>query len=65
MVDKPDRFYLDPDKVRKVELLHEFPSRERVRVTVEYVTGELRVLRVHQSVLATVLEDLYAAERRT
>jgi hypothetical protein len=62
--DKSYRFHLDPDKVRKVELLHEPPSRERVRVTVEYVTGEIRVLTVHQSVLATVLEDLYAAERQ-
>ena len=64
MVDKSDRFYLDPDKVRKVELLHEPPGRERVRVTIEYRTGELRVLTVHQSLLATVLEGLYAAERQ-
>jgi hypothetical protein len=63
MVNKLDRFYLDPDKVRKVELVHEPPSREDVRVTVEYMTGELRVLTVHKSLLATVLEDLYAAER--
>jgi hypothetical protein len=39
------------------------PGRERVRVTVEYVSGEVRVLTVHKSVLATVLEELYAAER--
>jgi hypothetical protein len=65
MVDKADRFYLDPDNVRKVELSHEPPSREVVRVTVEYVTGEVRVLTVHKSVLATVLENLYAAERQT
>lgn len=57
------RFRLDPDKVRKVELCHQPPGRERVRVTVEYVTGEVRVLTVHKSLLATVLEDLYAAER--
>jgi hypothetical protein len=63
MVDKSDRFYLDPDNVRKVELCHEPPARERVRVTVEYATGEVRVLTVHNSVLATVLENLYAAER--
>jgi hypothetical protein len=25
MVDKPDRFYLDPDKVRKVEFFHQPP----------------------------------------
>jgi hypothetical protein len=65
MVDKCDRFYLDPDNVRKVELCHEPPGRERVRVTVEYVTGEVRVLTVHKSSLATVLEDLYAAEGQT
>jgi hypothetical protein len=34
------------------------PGRERVRVTVEYVSGEVRVLTVHKSVLATVLEEL-------
>jgi hypothetical protein len=65
MVDKSDRFYLDPDNVRKVELWHEPPGRERVRVTVEYVTGEVRVLTVHKSLLATVLEVLYAAEGQT
>jgi hypothetical protein len=65
MVDKSDRFYLDPDNVRKVELCHEPPGRERVRVTVEYATGEVRVLTVHKSVLATVLETLYDAERQT
>jgi hypothetical protein len=65
MVDTSDRFCLDPDQVRKVELFHEPPSREHVGVTIEYVTGEIRVLTVHQSVLATVLENLYAAERQT
>jgi hypothetical protein len=63
--DKGDRFYLDPDKVRKVEISHEPPTRERVRVTVEYVTGEVRVLTVHKSVLATVLEELYSAESKS
>ena len=62
-VDRSDRFYLDPENVRKVELCHEPPGRERVRVTVEYATGEVRVLTVHKSVLAIVLEILYAAER--
>jgi hypothetical protein len=62
---KGDRFYLDPDKVRKVEISHEPPTRERVRVTVEYVTGEVKVLTVHKSVLATVLEELYAAGSET
>ncbi len=61
MVDKSDMFYLDPDQVRKVELVHEPPSREHVAVTVEYVTGELRVLTVHKS----VLEDVYSAESET
>jgi hypothetical protein len=66
MVDNSDRFYLDPDKVLKVELCHEPPGgRERVRVTVEYVTGEVRVLTVHKSVLATVLEELYSAESKS
>jgi hypothetical protein len=48
MVDKSDRFYLDPDNVRKVELCHDPPGRERVRVTVGYATGEVRVLTVHK-----------------
>ena len=64
MVEKSDRFHLDPDKVRKVELLHQPPGRERVRVTIEYVSGEVRVLTVHKSVLATVLEELYSAESK-
>ena len=63
MADKPDRFYLDPDNVRKVELVHQPPSREDVRVMAEYVSGEVRVLTVHKSLLASLLEDLYAAER--
>ena len=58
----PDRFYLGPDKVRSMELCHQPPGRERVRVTVEYVTSEVRVLTVHKSLLATVLEDLYPEE---
>jgi hypothetical protein len=63
--DKGDRSHLDPDKVRKVELCHEPPGRERVRVTVEYVTGEVRVLTVHKSLLATVIEEVYSAESET
>jgi hypothetical protein len=63
MIDESDRFYLDPNNVRKVELVHQPTSREGVRVTVEYVTGEVRVLAAHKSVLATMLEDLYAAEK--
>jgi hypothetical protein len=63
MIDESDRFYMDPDNVRKVELVHQPSSREDVRVTVEYVSGEVRVLAAHMSVLATMLEDLYAADR--
>jgi hypothetical protein len=65
MVEKSDKFYLVPDKVRKVELCHELAGRERVRVTVEYVSGEVRVLTVHKSLLATVLEELYSAESKS
>jgi hypothetical protein len=66
MSDKADVVsHLDPDKVRKVELFHQPPGRERVRVTAEYITGEVRVLMVHKSVLATVLKELYSAESKT
>jgi hypothetical protein len=65
MVDNSDKFHLDPDEVRKVELCHEPPGRSRVRVTVEYVSGEVRVLTVHKSLLTALLEDLYAAERQS
>jgi hypothetical protein len=64
MVDKSDRYHLDPDKVRKVELFHQPPGRVRVRVTIEYVNSEVRVLTVHKAVLATVLEELYSAESK-
>ena len=64
MSDKSHRFHLDPDKVRKMELCHEPPGRESVRVTIEYATSEVRVLTVHKSVLATVLEELYSAETK-
>ena len=62
MVDRPDGFYLDPDKVLNVELCHQPPGSEHVRVTVEYVTSEVRVLKVGKSLLATLLEDLHAEE---
>jgi hypothetical protein len=66
MVDnESDRFHLDPNQVRKVELCHEPPGRERVRVTVEYVTSEVRVLTVQKSLLAAVLEQLYSAESKS
>jgi len=65
MVDKSDKLHLDPEKVRKVELCHQPPGgRERVRVTVEYVSGEVKVLTAHKSLLTSVLEDLYAGERQ-
>ncbi len=65
MSDKSHRFHLDPDKVRKMELCHQPPGRERVRVTVEYVTSEVRVLTVHKSLLAAVLEEVYSAKSET
>ena len=65
MSDKSHRFHLDPDKVRKMELCHEPPGRESVRVTIEYATSEVRVLTVHKSVLATLLEELYSAKTKS
>jgi hypothetical protein len=35
-----------------------------VRATVEYVSGEVRVLTAHKSLLTSVLEELYAGERQ-
>jgi hypothetical protein len=35
-----------------------------VRVTLEYVSSEVRVLTVHKSLLATLLEELYSAESK-
>jgi len=64
MSDSSDAFHLDPDKVRKVELCHEPPGREHVRVTVEYVSDEVRVHEVHKSLLATLLGELDAIEGR-
>jgi hypothetical protein len=59
-----DSFHLDPDQVRKVEILHQPPGREHVRVTVEYATGEMRVSTVHKSLLAAVLEKLYIMDKQ-
>src|SRR4028119_897848 len=50
MTNESDRFYGDPDNVRKVELLHENPSREHVRVTVKYVRGPMKVFTVDRPV---------------
>jgi hypothetical protein len=60
MPDDPDRFYLDPDNVRKVEFFHQPPGRERVRVTVEYVSGEVKVFTVRKGLLTSVLAQLFA-----
>jgi hypothetical protein len=56
--DGSDTFHRDPDKVRKVEFFHQPPGRENVRVTVEYVDGEVRVHVVYKSLLADLLEEL-------
>jgi hypothetical protein len=64
MSDGSDSFHRDPDKVRKVEIFHQPPGREYVRVTVEYVSGEMRVHVVHRSLLATLLEELNPVESR-
>jgi hypothetical protein len=50
--------------VRKVELFPQPRSRERVRVTIQYVNGEARIHEVHKSLLATLLKELDAVEDR-
>jgi hypothetical protein len=50
--------HYDPEKVRRVEFFHEPPGRQHVRVTVEYVTGELKVYVVDRAVLADLLKRL-------
>jgi hypothetical protein len=60
MPDEPDRFYLAPDNVRKVEFFHQPPGREHVRVTVEYVSGEVKVFEAHKGLLTSVLAQLFA-----
>ena len=50
--------HYDPDKVRRVEFFHEPPGRQHVRVTVEYVTGELKVYVVDRAVLADLLKSV-------
>jgi hypothetical protein len=62
---KGDRSHLDPDKVRKVELSHQPRGCDRVHVMVVSTTGHMRVFTAHKSLLATVLEELYAAETET
>ena len=61
--DKGDRSNPDPDKVRSVELYRQPP--DRVCVTVVSATGHMKVFTAHKSLLATVLEELYAAESET
>jgi hypothetical protein len=55
-------FHRDPDKVRKVEFVHQPPGGEYERVTVEYVSGEVRVHVVYKSLLAHLLEELNPVE---
>jgi hypothetical protein len=57
-----DAFHRDPDKVRKVEFVHQPPGGEYERVTVEYVSGEVRVHVVYKSLLAHLLEELNPVE---
>jgi hypothetical protein len=55
-------FHRDPDKVRKVQFVHQPPGGESVRGTVEYVNGEVRVHVMRKSVLAELLEELNPVE---
>jgi hypothetical protein len=55
-------FHRDPDKVRKVEFVHQAPGGESVRATVEYVNGEVRVHVVYKSLVAELLEELNPVE---
>ena len=60
----PNRFHLDPDKVRKVEICHQYPGLQDVRVSVEYVSGEERVLTLDKSILARLLQELYTMDSK-
>ena len=64
MSDESDTFHRNPDKVRKVEFFHQPPGRENIRVTVEYVGGEVRVHVVYKTLLAALLEELNPSEGR-
>ena len=55
-------FHRDPDKVRKVEFVHQPPGGEYERVTVEYVSGEVRVHVIYKSLFAHWLEELNPVE---
>jgi hypothetical protein len=57
-----DAFHRDPEKVGKVEFVHQPPGGEYERVTVEYVSGEVRVHVVYKSLLAHLLEELNPVE---
>jgi hypothetical protein len=50
--------HYNPERVRRVEIFHEPPGREYGRVTVEYVTGEMRVHLVDRTMLADLLKRL-------
>ena len=65
MTNESDRFHRNPENVRHVELSHQPPGREHVRVRVEYARGETRVFAVDKSLLTTLLEELYAMESET
>lgn len=60
--DEGDGFHADAHKVRKVELCHQPPGRERVRVTVVSARGQIKVFAAPRSLLASLLEELYDAE---
>ena len=57
-----DRFHRDPGRVRRVEFVHQPPGGDYERVTVEYVSGEVRVHVVYRSFLAGLLEELNPVE---
>ena len=57
-----DTFHRDPDKVRKVEFVHQPPGGGYERVTVEYVNGEVRVHVIDMSFLADLLEGINPVE---
>ncbi len=57
-----NEFHRDPEKVRKVDFVRQPPGGEYERVTVEYVSGEVRVHVVYKSLLAHLLEELNPVE---
>ena len=57
-----NEFHRDAEKVRKVDFVRQPPGGEYERVTVEYVSGEVRVHVVYKSLLAHLLEELNPVE---